>query len=67
MKTDYKTVYDLSPDELDELRDSYYWQYLGNGTIDVDTFDGIPDDMLFEHYAGISFVNDDFFCNQKEG
>lgn len=66
MKTAYKTVYDLSPDELDELRDSYYWQCLDAGTIDIDTFDAVSDEMLFEHYAGIGFVDDDFFCNQKE-
>ena len=65
MKTTYKTVYELTADELDELRASYYWECLDAGIIDVDIFDGVTDDMLFEHYADFSFVDDDFFCNAE--
>lgn len=63
----YKTVYDLSREELDELKTSYYDQL--QYTDDANTFlcyDAIPDDVIFNHYAGISFTDDDFFCNQKE-
>ena len=26
----------------------------------------VPDEAVFEHYAGIDFVKDDFFCNAEE-
>lgn len=62
--TMYKTVYDLTREELEELKMSYYdeLQY----TDDADYFlcyDEIPDAVIFNHYAEISFVDDDFFCN----
>ena len=28
--------------------------------------DEIPDEIIFNVYAGISFVNDDFFCSMGE-
>ena len=74
-----KTVYDLTRDELDELKESYFYQLRDNddevlwalnnpNSQDIDGItapDQIPDSVIFEHYAGISFVDDDFFCNQK--
>jgi len=59
-----KTVHDLSREELDELKMAYYDQL--QYTDDADSFlcyDAIPNSVIFEHYDGISFVNDDFFCN----
>jgi len=61
----YKNVHDLSRDELDELKASYYDQL--QYTDDANTFlcyDEIPDDVIFNHYSEISFIDDDFFCNQ---
>lgn len=55
-------VHDLSPEELDELRDSYYWQ-LRDELDEEDMPDKITNNMLFDHYEGISFVPDDFWCN----
>lgn len=58
-------VHDLSPKELDELRDSYYYQLLDE--LDEEEMPNeITNDMLFEHYADISFVPDDFWCNQSD-
>lgn len=63
----YKTVYDLTREELDELKESFSHQ---EETQDI-IKDGIvyssmiPDEIIFNHYEGISFVTDDFFCNQK--
>lgn len=59
----YMDVHELNREQLDELRWSFYWEL--QNTDDADYFpdpDSIPDDVLFDHYAGISFVNDDFFC-----
>lgn len=60
----YHTVYELTVNEFEELRESYFWQL--QETDDADHFDSpddIPDDVIFDHYDGISFVEEDFFCN----
>ncbi|MBO5969202.1 MAG: hypothetical protein J6S14_11975 [Clostridia bacterium] len=63
----YRDVHDLTKDELDELRWSYYWQLVDSGEDDgIDYADDIPDDVLFDHYAGIGFVEEDFFCNMNK-
>lgn len=38
-----------------------------NWWIDGDITDPeqIPDDIIQEHYSGVSFVDDDFFCNME--
>lgn len=59
----YKTVYDLSADEFSELKSNYFWELMDTGECDVDWPDDIPDDVIYAHYEGISFVDDDFFCN----
>ena len=60
----YRDVHDLTKDELDELRWPYYWELVDSGEDDgIDYADDIPDDVLFDHYDGIGFVDDDFFCN----
>ena len=60
----YKTTYDLSIDEMEELKETLYQQLLDDGTIKIDEFDGVTEEMIHNHYDGINFVNDDFFCNQ---
>lgn len=61
----YKTVYDLSPAEMDELKQSFFRQ---DETQDIlqgafESPEQIPDDIILEHYNGVCFVDDDFFCN----
>ena len=58
----YKSVNELNESELNELRNSLYWELFNEGK-EIDEED-INNNMLFEHYDGICFVNDDFFCNQ---
>lgn len=58
-------VQDLSREQLNELKNSFFWQ---DETQDIleDAYtspEQIPDYIIFEHYAGINFVNDDFFCS----
>lgn len=79
MKTAYKTVHELSRAELDELKESYFYQLINdddevpfavnNGdeddVNDISYPSDIPDDIIFNHYDGIMFVNDDFFCNNE--
>lgn len=65
-----KTVRDLSRDELSELKQSYACEKIKGGNISywelIDS-ENIPDEVIFEHYSGVCFSEDDFFCNQKEG
>lgn len=66
MEQEYRTVHDLTPEELDELRASYYEQLdeTDDDVIeDVSSYEEVTDEMLFNHYDGVSFVREDFFCN----
>lgn len=64
----YKTVLDLSYEELEELKESYFWdpdsdEVLGDK---ITSPHDIPDSLMFEHYKGVMFTEEDFFCNLKE-
>lgn len=62
----YRTVYELTDEEIEELKETYYYQLVDTGEdeeLGIDSSDGIPDELIYEHYDGISFVEDDFFCN----
>lgn len=58
----YKSVYDLSPAEMEELKQSFFYQ---DETQDIiqgafDCPEQIPDEIILEHYDGVYFVEDDF-------
>lgn len=61
----YKTVYDLDKEELNELKDSMFWA----DDVDEEILNGInyyweiPDEVIYNYYNGISFVDEDFMCN----
>lgn len=64
----YKSVFDLSPAEMEELKQSYFYQLQDeNPEIlqGITEAEQIPDDIIQEHYSGVSFVDDDFFCNME--
>ncbi len=62
-------VHELSRDQLDELKENYFWS---DETAHIPKFDSlgrpalfpgdIPDAVIYDYYAGICFVNDDFCC-----
>ena len=65
----YRTVYDLDKAEMDELRDAMFWaddadEVLGD---DINYPWEIPDEAIFLHFEGISFCDEDFFCNITDG
>ena len=66
MATEYRTVYDLTPEELDELRAAYYEQCEEDELTNGDSYEAITNEMIFEHYDGMMFSRDDFFCNMTE-
>ena len=61
------TVRELSRDQLNELKQTYASQLAETGEeINygelVEAIE-IPDDVIFNHYDGILFTDDDFFCS----
>ena len=61
-------VRDLTREQLQELKDSYFWQeetqdILGD---DITSPDEIPDDVIFQYYEDVVFVDDDFICTAQE-
>ena len=77
MEDGHDSVHDLCRECLEELKIAYMTELVNEGTfaevmgVDYDEPSGydisfadelIPDDVVCEHYAGIGFVPDDFFC-----
>ena len=61
------TVFDLTREQLDELKEAYFY---AEETADIlpdyiTSPTDIPDDIILEHYNGISFVPDDFWCSME--
>lgn len=63
----YKSVYELSRDQFDELKSNFFWgedtpEHLKYNAIGLPAlFPGdIPDRTVADYYDGIDFVDDDF-------
>lgn len=65
---DNMTVRDLNREQLNELKETYATQ-LAETDQEVIGYEGlsnateIPDEVIFNHYEGITFSEDDFFCS----
>ena len=57
-----RPIKQLTEYEYDELRDSYYYELLENGMMINYPYE-ITREMMEDHYRGIYFVDEDFFCN----
>lgn len=65
------TVRELNREQLDELKVSYVFdQFKKIGECpaysDIINATEISDEVIFEAYDGIEFVEDDFFCGKEE-
>ena len=61
-----KTVKELTRDELNELKSMYLTKLEEDESPSYQDYvnaEKIPDEIIFEEYAGITFVKEDFFCN----
>ena len=61
-----KTVHDLSTEELEELRATYFNQLMDTDSEvlgDITEAEQIPMEAVKAHYEHVSFVEEDFFCN----
>lgn len=56
-------VRELSRDQLDELKQNYVFESGKNLSYEelADSIN-IPDEVIFEYYAGVDFVMGDFWC-----
>lgn len=62
-----KTVHELTAQELEELRDTYFAQLQDTGEEEeINSPHEIPMDIIYNHYEGVMFTEDDFFCNVKD-
>ena len=54
-----------SREQLNELKETYMFETVCSGPSYSDLAEAcnIPDELIFEHYDGYDFVNDDFFCS----
>ena len=66
----YRTTYDLSKEEFEELRESYYDQlYESDEDVLLSEYYGcscvvdVPDEAIHNHYDGVGFIEEDFWCN----
>lgn len=58
------TVYDLTKDEIDELKTALFYEQDADEIFDgIEYYFQIPDDFIYQHYEGVTFVKGDFFCN----
>ena len=62
-----RTVDELNQDELEELRESYFYQLQDTdsevlGDI-ITSAEMIPMKNIITHYEGMIFTEEDFFCN----
>ena len=73
-------VKELSKEQMSELKERYLTQLADEGTfaevlgVDYDepshwdlihADEIVPNDVIYEHYSGVDFVEDDFFCGDK--
>ena len=58
-------VEDLTREQFEELREAYFYQLFDSGEneeMGIEYPEDIPDDIIDDHYSGIEFSEDDFFC-----
>lgn len=56
------SVEELNQNQIDELKSAYFYEIENNYTY----IGEIPNKVIFDHFSGIDFVNDDFFCTANQ-
>ena len=62
-------VDELTQEQLEELREHYYYQLLDTDVEvlgDISSPSEIPMSNVKAHYEEVQFVNDDFFCSMED-
>jgi len=61
----YRSVDELNQNEFEELRVAYFCSLQDSGANKYESAEEIPDSEVKKNYEGISFVEEDFWCNVK--
>lgn len=64
-KETYRSVDELNKEEFEELRVAYFCSLQDSGANKYESAEEIPDSEVKKNYDGISFVEEDFWCNVK--
>lgn len=56
------SVNELNQNQIDELKLTYLYDVENHYTCAEE----IPNEVIFDYYSGIDFVNDDFFCTKEQ-
>lgn len=63
----YKSVYELSREQLEELKESFFYDNWDDPIVLQYTYPAeIPDETIYNHYDVTEFTDDDFFCTASE-
>lgn len=58
------TVRDLNRDQLDELKQAYVTEMVGNPSyMELPDASNVPDGVIYRCYDGVRFAPDDFWCS----
>ena len=61
------TVRELNQDQLNELKVRYVFDHEDSPSWnEIVLAEHIPNEVIFEEYGHIEFVEEDFFCNQED-
>ena len=64
VNTAFRSVEELTREELNELKQNYVAETRDDPSYgELADSTEISDEVIFEHYAGIVFGPEDFFCN----
>ena len=59
----YMDVSELTPEEMQELKENYFYDILEENDSRFTIPEDIPDAIILEHYKHVAFVKEDFWCN----
>ena len=66
--TKYYMVQDLTREQLNELKHSFFWQDETQDILEGEYTSPkqIPDEIIFKHYDGVRFSADDFISQEED-
>lgn len=60
------TVYELNNDQLNELKEHYFYNDCEESQLYYNCASDIPDFVICEWYSAFTFTEEDFFCTAPE-
>lgn len=61
------SVYELNRDQLNQLKQDMVFEAIESPSYgEIADAENIPDKAVYEHYAGIDFSEEDFWCSVSQ-